>query len=56
MCTNLELRDGGNGLTLDQKQNQKVIFEPIDQIKGKPLEGFEDLFFKHGGRAGGWRR
>lgn len=56
MCTDLELRDEGAGLTDAEKENQSVLSRRIDEMDGNPLEGFEDMFFKYGGRAGGWRK
>ena len=56
MCTDLELRDEGAGLTEAEKKTQTVLSRRVDEMHGKPLEGFEDTFFKQGGRAGGWRK
>jgi len=54
MCTDLEIRNEGKGLTREQKKTQTVLLEPVGEIEGNPLEGFEELFYRHGGRAGGW--
>jgi hypothetical protein len=56
MCTDLELQDEGAGLSEAEKKIQTVLSRRVDEIQGKPLEGFEDIFFKYGGRAGGWRK
>ena len=56
MCTDLELRDEGAGLTDAERETQSVLSRNIDEMDGKPLDGFEDKFFKYGGRAGGWRK
>jgi hypothetical protein len=56
MCTDVELRNDGEGLTESEREAQFVLTQSIDEMEERPLEGFEDLFFRQGGRAGGWRK
>ena len=40
----------------DLAQDQQVELQKLSDLPGRPFEGFEDMFFDEGGRAGGWRK
>ena len=46
MCA--EIRVGG------PEPEQKLIEEDWRKASGGELEGFEDMYFRHGGKVGGW--
>jgi hypothetical protein len=52
ICTDLEIWEG-NKLTEEEKKKQYVMYVPLEEVEGKPFEGFEEMFFEHGGRAPG---
>lgn len=51
MCTDIELRNNGDDLEV---QGQYIMTQALDEVEGQPFYGFEEMFFKEGGRAGGW--
>ncbi len=47
MCIDTELIDGeGAGL--------KIIDQAVEDVYGGLLKKFSDVYFKHGGKGGGW--
>jgi hypothetical protein len=33
---------------------QFILTQEVGEVEGNPFEGFEDMFYEYGGRAGGW--
>lgn len=56
MCTDLAVWDSGPRLPEELAQGGQVELQKLSDLPGKPFEGFEDMFFDEGGRAGGWRK
>jgi hypothetical protein len=54
MCTDVELWQGGELLTEEERKVQFIITQEVGEVEGNPFEGFEDMFYDYGGRAGGW--
>lgn len=56
MCTDLAIWDSDPRLAEEAATNQHVELRALSDLPGQPFDGFEDMFFDEGGRAGGWRR
>ena len=56
MCTDLEVWDSNPRLSEEEAEHQRVELHALSDLPGQPFDGFEDMFFDEGGRAGGWRR
>ncbi|KAL7419528.1 hypothetical protein Q5752_005439 [Cryptotrichosporon argae] len=55
MCTDLEWNVGWEqNLPADVRDGQGVELVPLDELEGRPFDGFEDAFWELGGRVGGW--
>ncbi|KAG9033730.1 hypothetical protein FRB95_014417 [Tulasnella sp. JGI-2019a] len=55
MCLDLELQDtAATGLSDEEKREQYVETIDLDDLEGRPFDGFEDSFWDQGGRVGGW--
>lgn len=56
MCTDLAIWDSEPRLPEELGQGGQVELLKLSELPGKPFDGFEDMFFDEGGRAGGWRK
>jgi hypothetical protein len=56
MCTDLDIWDSEPNLPEELAENQHMEIQKLSDLPGQPFEGFENMFFDEGGRAGGWRK
>ncbi len=55
ICTDLELWNEGKGLTEAERRKQRVLTMPIQDEVADPYAGFEEMYYRQGGRLGGWQ-